>query len=65
MFLLRHDECCDVWLNSSLCGLILIMLGPLLFIGDLTAYFHPSEKNAYDLIYKDIQGLNNYFPSLG
>jgi hypothetical protein len=41
------------------------MLGPLLFIGDLTAYFHPSEKNAYDLIYKDIQGLNNYFPSLG
>ena len=34
-------------------------------IGDLTAYFHPWEKRAYDNIYHNISGLQYYFPSLG
>ena len=34
-------------------------------IGDLTAYFHPWEKRAYDSIYNSIDGLKYYFPSLG
>ena len=33
--------------------------------GDLTAYFHPYEKRAYDSIYNNISGLEYYFPSLG
>lgn len=37
----------------------------LVMNGDLTAYFHPYEKRAYDSIYNDIDGLKHYFPSLG
>lgn len=37
----------------------------LIMNGDLTAYFHPSEKHIYESIYKDIVGLKSYFPSLG
>jgi hypothetical protein len=33
--------------------------------GDLTAYFHPWEKRAYDSIYNNIDGMKYYFPSLG
>ncbi|KAL7541267.1 hypothetical protein ACHAXR_010762, partial [Thalassiosira sp. AJA248-18] len=37
----------------------------LIMNGDLTAYFHPYEKHAYDSIYSNIDGLKYYFPSLG
>lgn len=37
----------------------------LIMNGDLTAYFHPWEKKAYDNIYHSINGLQYYFPSLG
>mmetsp|Transcript_23398 Transcript_23398/g.47354 ORF Transcript_23398/g.47354 Transcript_23398/m.47354 type:complete len:820 (-) Transcript_23398:48-2507(-) len=37
----------------------------LVMNGDLTAYFHPYEKRAYESIYDDIIGLKSYFPSLG
>jgi len=37
----------------------------LIMNGDLTAYFHPWEKKAYDDIYHSINGLQYYFPSLG
>lgn len=37
----------------------------LIMNGDLTAYFHPYEKRAYDAIYDNIDGLKYYFPSLG
>ena len=37
----------------------------LVMNGDLTAYFHPCEKNAYDSIYTNIVGMKHYFPSLG
>ena len=37
----------------------------ILCTGDLTAYFHPSQKRAYESIYDDIDGLKYYFPSLG
>jgi len=37
----------------------------LVMNGDLTAYFHPYEKHAYDSIYNNIKGLKYYWPSLG
>jgi len=37
----------------------------LVMNGDLTAYFHPHEKHAYDSIYNNIEGLKYYWPSLG
>jgi hypothetical protein len=37
----------------------------LIMNGDLTAYFHPWEKKAYDNIYTNIAGMKYYFPSLG
>ncbi|KAL9184644.1 hypothetical protein ACHAXT_012614 [Thalassiosira profunda] len=37
----------------------------LIMNGDLTAYFHPYEKRAYNSIYDNIEGLEHYFPSLG
>ena len=47
------------WVN------IFYLLPLSIFIGDLTAYFHPWEKRAYDSIYNSIDGLKYYFPSLG
>ncbi|KAL7555180.1 hypothetical protein ACHAWF_018990 [Thalassiosira exigua] len=37
----------------------------LVMNGDLTAYFHPHEKRAYDSVYGNIEGLQYYFPSMG
>jgi hypothetical protein len=37
----------------------------LVMNGDLTAYFHPYQKDAYESIYSDIGGLKQYFPGLG
>eukprot|EP00986_Skeletonema_menzelii_P020800 scaffold32346_cov160-Skeletonema_menzelii.AAC.1 len=37
----------------------------LIMNGDLTAYFHPYQKHAYESIYSDIDGLKHFFPGLG
>lgn len=37
----------------------------LIMNGDLTAYFHPYQKYAYESIYSDIDGLKHFFPGLG
>eukprot|EP00984_Skeletonema_dohrnii_P011596 scaffold4632_cov124-Skeletonema_dohrnii-CCMP3373.AAC.1 len=37
----------------------------LIMNGDLTAYFHPYQKDAYESIYSDIDGLKHYLPGLG
>lgn len=37
----------------------------LVMNGDLTAYFHPYQKHAYESIYSDIDGLKHFFPGLG
>jgi hypothetical protein len=47
--------------NSS----IMPIPNTLVMNGDLTAYFHPYQKDAYDSIYSDIDGLKQYFPGLG
>ena len=37
----------------------------LVMNGDLTAYFHPYQKDVYESIYSNIKGLKQYFPGLG
>jgi hypothetical protein len=37
----------------------------LIMNGDLTAYFHPHEKRAYESVHDNIEGLQYYFPALG
>lgn len=54
--------------NSSQAGNSSIELptpSTLVMNGDLTAYFHPYQKHAYESIYSDINGLKHFFPGLG
>lgn len=37
----------------------------LIMNGDLTQYFHRHERKKYESIYHNIEGLEQYFPSLG
>jgi len=37
----------------------------LVMNGDLTSYFHPEEKTSFESFYHSINGLVQYFPSLG
>ena len=40
-------------------------LKTLVMNGDLTSYFHPTERENYESLYHNIPGIDYYFPSLG
>ena len=51
--------------NKTTSSVNLPIPNTLIMNGDLTAYFHPYQKDAYTSIYDDIDGLEHYFPGLG